>query len=139
MYFVFRYFHVLQVKLMNFLDNIGLREDQTDMIVGPIGTTNFWFMCSVYASFRVVLDFIVAFSSSVYGVYYEVPIVGGRITTVLAQNGHPNPYLLYDAIIILVDAAFTIALAHRVIVDQERPDALGLGRSMVWDKSRPRD
>lgn len=138
MYLGFRYYHVMQAKLMNFLDRVGVSEHQTDKIVGTVGTTNLWLMCTAYAGFRVVLDFTIAFGSTLYGLYYEVPAIGGRVTTELAQNGHPNPYVMYDVIIILVDAAFAIALTHRVTRDQKRPDALGLGRSMTWDKSRAR-
>jgi hypothetical protein len=135
MYLVFTYYTTIQARLLSFLDG-RVSDSVADKVVGPLGTTNFWLLCSGYATFWIVIDFLVGAYASLYGLYFDVPGVGGRITPVMVENGPFNIYALYDSIVMLTDSVFAVLLASRVLQDQKRPDALGLGRFMTWDKKR---
>lgn len=136
MYLAFTYYTYFQSRCLAFFERIGLSDSVADRIVGPIGTTNFWILCSCYATFWAFGDFFIAVYSSVYGLVYSVPAIDGRVTAEFLSNGHVNVYIVYDSVIVVVDSVFAVLVAHRVLRDQKRPDALGIGRSMTWDKSR---
>ncbi|GEA06216.1 hypothetical protein KUL42_09770 [Alteromonas sp. KUL42] len=135
MYLAFTYYTSIQATLLNFFEKIGVSDKTADKIVGPIKSTNLGIMLSCYASFWMVLDFTIAIYSTAYGLYYDVP-ADGKVTTAFASNNHINIYFLYDSIVILADATLAILLAHRVVKDNKRPDAIGLGRYMTWDKNQ---
>lgn len=135
MYLAFTYYTVIQAKALNLFERLGVADETADRIVGPIRSTNLGITLSTYATFWMGMDFCIATFSITYGLIYDVP-VDGRITTAFTQNNHVNIYYIYDSLVMLFDAFLAIALASRVIRDNKRPDALGAGRFMTWDKTK---
>ena len=130
-YILFNYYNFIQCKTLTMLDKMGVNEKLITKMVGPIGTTNFMLTCASYATFWLAVDFLLAIYNTVYGLSYGLA-PDERITTLFAQNNHFNIFILYDSSIVVIDAFFTVLLAYRVVKDQVRPDALGLGRNMIW-------
>lgn len=133
-YIILNYYTFFQCKSLSLMEKIGVPDNIADAIVGPIGTTNLMISFSFYACFWLTVDFSIAVYSITYGIIYGLPF-DGRITTLFTENKHFNIFVIYDSLILLVNAFFTIILAHRIYLDQKRPDALGVGRSMTWNKS----
>ncbi|MAI64069.1 MAG: hypothetical protein CL600_04170 [Alteromonas sp.] len=129
------FFTYFQAKLLNLLERIGVKNETADKIVGPVGTTNLAIIFSGYAAFWIFTDFLLAVYCSAYGFVYGLPH-DQLITDLFIANGHFNAIAAYDAVILLVDAFFTILMGYRAIVDQKRPDALGVGPTMTFDASK---
>lgn len=129
------YFTLIQAKCLNFLERMGVSDDVADKIVGPVGTTNLSIIFSAYVAFWLLIDFLLATYCISYGLYYGSPH-NELLTPLMAANGHFNVFFGYDVLVLTVDAFFTILIAHRAIVDQKRPDALGVGPTMYFDSSK---
>ena len=112
-----------------------MKNETADKIVGPVGTTNLAIIFSGYAAFWIFTDFLLAVYCSAYGFVYGLSH-DQFITDLFIANGHFNAIAAYDALILLVDAFFTILMGYRAIVDQKRPDALGVGPTMTFDASK---
>lgn len=135
MYFAFNYYTFLQCKCLSLLQKLGVKDETADKLVGPIGTTNMTLTFNFYATMWLVIDFCLASYATIFGLAHGMGPTES-IVGIFAATNHINLFTAYDSLIILVDAVFTVVLAHRLLLDQKRPDALGLGRSMTWDKSR---
>lgn len=134
-YLAFNYYTYFQCRLLSVLEKLGVSDARADRLVGPIGTTNLVITFNFYATLWIVSDFIVASYASIYGLLHGMP-TSGSVIRIFESNNHINIFLVYETWVLLVDAVFTIILAHRVLRDQKRPDALGIGHSMTWDKTR---
>lgn len=132
---VFHYYHYLQSRAMNALDRTPLSERMVDKIVGPMNSTNFLLVVGIYWYISLGMEFTTAIYSVAYGLYFDVPAYNGRIGPLIDQYEHFDPWLWRDWFVILFDSAFVIAMTMKVLLDQERPDALGTGHTMVWTKS----
>lgn len=131
MYIMFNYYNAIQCKMLSVMDKLGVNERIADRIAGPIGTTNFMLTFASYATFWLTVDFAIASYASIYGITHGLA-ADGSIVKVFNTFGHFNIFAVYDASITVIDGFFTILIAHRIIRDQKRPDALGVGRNMTW-------
>lgn len=134
-YIIFNYYNFIQCKLLSVLDRLGVSNKVADSVVGPVGSTNLILTIANYAAFWVVIDFGMAMYASVYGVTHGLAY-NESIVQMFNTNGHINIFPVYDTFITVIDAFFTIIIANRVIRDQKRPDALGVGRYMTWDSRK---
>lgn len=133
-YLFFNHYNYIQCKALNFFERVGVNDALADKIVGPVGTTNLTIAINFYVVFWLVVDFMVAAYASLYGLSYGLA-PRGSISAIFEQNNHINLFVMYDALIVVCNALVTILLAHRIVLDQKRPDSLGLGCNMTWDKS----
>ena len=130
-YIMFNYYNAIQCKMLGVMERWGVKDRTADRIVGPIGTTNFILTFATYSAFWLTIDFVMAMYASLYGLAHGL-VPNGSIVSIFNAHGHVNIFTLYDASIIVIDAFFTILIAHRIIRDHKRPDALGVGRHMSW-------
>lgn len=129
------FFTYFQAKALNFFERMGIKNETADKIVGPVGTTNLAIIFSGYAAFWIFADFLLAAYCSLYGFVYGLPH-DQLITELFKANGHINAIAVYDTLVLVVDAFFTVLIGYRAIVDQKRPDALGVGPTMTFDASK---
>ena len=129
------FFNYFQAKALDLFDLIGVKNEVADKIVGPIGSTNLTIVFTGYVTFWIYADFILATYCSIYGLMYDLPH-DQYITDLFKANGHINAIAVYDGILLLVDAFVTFLIGYRAILDQKRPDALGVGPTMTYEKDK---
>ena len=131
-YLFFTYYNFWQAKLMDLLDILGVNKHLTDKIVGNIKTTNLQLLFSQYWLVMCVLNFFIGFALVLQGLAYRVP-PDGSISRTISQFGGFDPTGLVTALTVVFDLAFYAILYRKVILDQKRPDCLGVGSTMTWD------
>lgn len=135
LYIGLTFFSFFQAKLLNLFEKLGVKNETADNIVGPVGTTNLAIIFSAYAAFWIFVDFLFAMYCSLYGYAYGLQN-DQLITELFKANNHFNAVALYDTVVFVIDAFFTILIGYRAIIDQKRPDALGVGPTMTFDESK---
>jgi hypothetical protein len=135
-YLIFFYLTFVQCKLLNVFEAWGVPDSVADSIVGKNGVTNMQFYFIQYWSIMVVIDFVWGAGLLLFGLYHGVPMIDGSISGTMGYE----LFDLYDGVyffsLYCVDLVMTIVLFRKVLIDIKRPDALGIGQSMMWDKTK---
>lgn len=99
----------------------------------PTRETNMSLMMVTFAKIYIAVDLIFSLSSVIYYNYIGMDFYD-MFGPLLATGNYLNIPFFRDTAILIIDVAMSICLVTNVLYDGRRPDTLGIGKHVVYDK-----
>lgn len=99
----------------------------------PLGDTNLSLAMNRFLVWSIIIDFIYVGMCYTMMVVYDRPF-GSYLSDFVAENDVFNPANFHSLAYILLQAFYITAFVFLTIKDQDKPDSVGLGKTMMWDK-----